>query len=1664
MDEDPADAGSPCQVGVGVCARNGLEVCDAGQITCGAVAGAAGPEICDQLDNDCDGQTDEDFVCPDTSDPVVQVGVSPIPVDIGQAVTITVIAQDDRGEPTVAVTVDDVPLPLDANGQAVYVPQDFGAFTVRVVVTDDAGNQTVKVVTGAARDPADQTHPTATITGPAEDSEHGVAVAVTGTADDATLVEWTLAYALKSKPNDWVEFARGDQPVIDGELGRLDPTLMLNGLYTLRLLVRDASGLRSADYQNVRVYGDAKVGLFTITYTDATISVAGMPLTVERTYDSRVKTNEDFGVGWTLDIRQGRLEHNKPIDEGWQFQRGGFLGLDQCAGASATEVKLTEFHLSESRSYTFRPVLTSLGSGGHGICWAQLNFQFVKSKGGGRAKLEMVGFNQLLYLNDGSGHIYEDFGEDFRLDQVLLTVEDGREFAFDRGRDGIFILRDQNGNQTEIRNDGVHNSAGKGIDFEKDAAGRITALVLPGGARVTYTYDANGDLSTVTDEAGNTTRFRYNRSHGLTEIIDPSGNTPVRNEYDDSGRLVAVVYPDGTRTNMDHDLDGRTEVVRDRLGHVEILTYNEDGQITRKVDKLGQLWRYEFDANGRPLSETAPDGVITRREYDADGHVVAEFDGLGRAKRRTYTAQGWLASETDRAGGVTRYAYDAAGNLITITDPLGGVTRHTYDAAGNPATVTDAEGGVTTTEYDEYGQLLREISPEGVVTRYTYNQRGGKTSETLEWHVDGELVEITTQYEYDEKNRLVAQVDAMGGRKTVEYDPRGNKVAETDASGARYTWTYDDRNNLIRRGFPDDTFEIYRYDAEDRRVATVDRGGRETRVTYDALGRVIRTDLPDGTHTERAYDVRNKVVLEVRPNGGEARFTYDAAGQLLEAINAVGDATTYTYDAAGRRTSVTSGNGHTTRYEYDAKGQQTATVFPDGTRREKRYDRRGLVIAEVDQAGRTTAFEYDGDGRLVTVIDPLGGETHYAWDEMKHRTRITDALGRVNTYGYDRLGRLVRHTLPSGRQEFMDHDLMGNLVQKVDFAGQVFRFEYDEVNQLVRRELPDGTVEHGAHTPTERRSQLDDGRGVTRWRYDALDREIERVEPDGTWVRHAYDGLGNPTEVRTAQGVTRMTYDAEGRLETVTDRFARTARYTYDGAGNRASLTLPNGVRTTYLYDTLERLVGLETVDAQGALIARYAYTLGDVGERLVVAEGHTGRTLRYTYDDLTRLVREQTEIDGDVVRDVQYTYDAVGNRLTRTVDGVQTHYDYDDDDRLIGQDGLPLSYDDNGRLIAVGDQLTQTWDTLGRLAEVQTGDAVIDYDYDVDGQRVGRTVTVGEAVHTTRYVIDKVGEWSQLLEEHAADGALLAEYTYGQELLSLRRANTERYYVVDGSQSVRALTDGDGAITDLYAYDAFGGLLDEVGDTENPHLFGGQYLDPNTGYYYMRARWYDPEAGRFTSRDPVEGLERDPQTLHRYVYVRNEPLTSYDPNGEFMVSVMVGVGIQGTLRHTYTTFLIRFLLSTLKIAMCQLKPAYADRDQAIMKLLDGMPGADLEVATAQRAIASAYRMILIEGAKIAFEMAKDYKMTQKEVDVHYGHFIAAAQCHKYNPHCRPSPALAKAKWLRTETKKKFDWQGASWDAAKLAARAMKGFKDSCEKAEFAADVTEKLWSYMPKF
>jgi RHS repeat-associated protein len=1340
---------------------------------------------------------------------------------------------------------------------------------------------------------ADATPPTAEITSPASNSTLTAPTDIIGTATDANFSSYTLEIAPAGETT-FTLLTTGSTPVTNGKLGTLDPTVLLNDLYTVRLTVFDLGGNTATAEVTVQVAREQKVGLFTVTFQDLSVAVSGLPITINRTYDSRDKRKGDFGVGWRLDVQTMRVRANRVQGTGWQVNKSGLNFL--LVSADQHKISLTlpdgrveEFDLQITPSASFLlPLQTVTAS-------------YAPRPGTLGTLIPLDNPNLVIFDNQpGPVELLDDLTFNLYNPQTFrYTSVDGREFVINKIT-GVQSVRDLNGNTLTFGVNGIIHSAGKSIAFTRDAQGRITQIADPEGHFYQYAYDANGDLVSYTDAVGNLTRFFYNRRHDLIRIVDPLGRPVARNEYDDNGRLIAATSANGGRITFAHDLNTRQEVLTDVDGNLTVLEYDVRGNVIRATDSLGEVTTNSYDTAGNQLTTTNPLGETIARTFDARRNVLSQTNAVGETTTFTYNSRDQLLSVTNPLGHITSFTYDSRGNLLSRVNGVG-ITEetNTYDTQGNLLTRTDGVGGVTQFTYDAFGNLMAQLDPRGNRQEFTYDAQGNLLSEK-----DRRGGSITTTY--DARRLFTQKRDPLGNVATFTYDAVSNLTAVTDAAGNHSERTVDAEGRDLTYRDPVGNTSTRAYDAKGNLSRLTNPAGESTQFEYDALDRRTKVILPDGAFETFMYDAAGRNTARTDANGNTTNFAYDAAGRLIRTTDALGGITRFEYDAAGNQIKQIDALGNEFTFTYDGANRQIGVTFPDGSSTSVSYDGAGRKASETDAAGHTTRFEYDGNGNLAKVIDAAGGETTFTYDPDNNLLTQVDANGHTTSYAYDANGRRVQATLPAGQSELYQYDLAGNVFRTTTRKGDVIFDEFDATQRQTARIYPDGGRIQFSYTGTGKVSTATDSRGTTSYSYDSRDRVVRIANPDGSSLVYTYDAVGNRTSVATrttesaSPRTTTYTYDALNRLVSVTDPSGRVSAYTYDAIGNLKSVQYPNGTTTLFTYNALSRLTVLE--HKRGATVLdRFIYTVNAVGDRTRV-DALDGSFVTYSYDALRRLTQEtRRDTGGSVVYDVVYTYDAGGNRLTHALNsGTAVAYVYDVNDRLLSLGGVTFAYDANGNTTSrtqSGQTTTYEYDFEDRLTRtVPPGGATTTYAYDTQGNRVRKSGTGG----AVNYLVDPINQTgvSQVLEEYGDSGDQLASYVYGNQLLGQERGGQSSFYHRDGTNSTRLLTDGGGAVTDRYTFDAFGQPLAQAGATLNPYLFVSEQLDPESGLYYLRARYYSPETGRFFSVDPFAGFQTDPVSLHRYLYARANPVSFVDPSGlQFtLTSLVVSFSINATI------------------------------------------------------------------------------------------------------------------------------------------------------------------------
>ena len=521
----------------------------------------------------------------------------------------------------------------------------------------------------------------------------------------------------------------------------------------------------------------------------------------------------------------------------------------------------------------------------------------------------------------------------------------------------------------------------------------------------------------------------------------------------------------------------------------------------------------------------------------------------------------------------------------------------------------------------------------------------------------------------------------------------------------------------------------------------------------------------------------------------------------------------------------------------------------------------GMLTSIVDANNNSTTLTYDGARRLTTLTFPDGAYEQYGYTGDNLVASRRDRKNQQIGYGYDHFKRIVSRQYVSG----------GSVTGT--YSGQ-------ELMQVVDSTVaPTETSLYGYDTSYRKTSETEGSRGTITYQYNADDSIATRSVQSGP--------------------ASTYTYYPDGSLNTIVWSPATGSfKYKYTLTGEYQSIAFPNAAKRTYTYDNQGRLTQIQNLDPAGANVAKYSYgydlnyTTGlftMLGQRTsmtatVPAQSLTSQQFKYEYTSRYELAKVTYPAAAPFAGEVDsWSYDAIGNRLAATVNGVTTPYTYQkvganplNWDRLLNDGTNAYSYDANGGTLSKG-STSFTWDYEGRAAGV-TGAATYQYDY--LGRRSAKTV----GSSTTNFLYsnkDVIGD----------RGSASAEYLFGpgiDEPLAMSRGGQVYYYDVDGLGSVGLVTNAAGAVQNKYLYDVWGVTRSQTVAVTNPFGYTAREFGEG-GTQFYRARLMSPGVGRFMSEDPMVGLSAralGSGRLNRsvlfegYAYASNAPVASKDPLG----------------------------------------------------------------------------------------------------------------------------------------------------------------------------------------
>lgn len=672
--------------------------------------------------------------------------------------------------------------------------------------------------------------------------------------------------------------------------------------------------------------------------------------------------------------------------------------------------------------------------------------------------------------------------------------------------------------------------------------------------------------------------------------------------------------------------------------------------------------------------------------------------------------------------------------------------------------------------------------------------------------------------------------------------------------------------------------------------------------TYDISGVLTNIVDEDGRNAEFQYSADNTVLLSVVTDRGDASFTYDVDGNLVSAQRVGGADIDFTYDSEGRLASQIIGGTVTENYTYDdagaifttnSLGQVTTTQLGVG----------GNIVSQTNNLGETVSITNDSGSNIQTITRADGLEEIYTYNAFnflegiqdtngntisfeydyftQQISRFTDADGNDRSYTYDEDGRLLDAAWADGTEQSYVYDSFGNLITETNRRGDDVQFTRDARGNVTgESDSSDGEVTYTYDVRGNLVSAISDA-GITSITYDSADRVTSIEYPNGRSLSYTYDGAGNRLSMVNQDGEgTFYSYDSAGRLLSVSDDNGVLTSYTYNDASQVTLESNRNGTETEYQYDGAGRQAAIINRDGDGNTSSSFVYEYDVLGRR-ISSENEDG-TWEYQYDNIGQLVRAEFTSNTVDIEDtiLTYDYDAAGNRISTSENGLITNYTTGDLNQYSAAGDKTFAYDADGNLTsqsATGNNYSYVYDVENRLTDVTKPDGtIISYEYDVFSNR---SASIEDGVRT-EFLVDPFG-FGNVVGEYDNAGSKVASYTHGFGLVSRTAGdNSVAFYDADAVGNITGLTDATGTLVNEYHYTPFGRELFESETIANNFEFNGAFgvSEDAENLHYMRARSYDAETGRFLTEDPLF-LDGDVQNLYRFGY--NSPINFIDINGE---------------------------------------------------------------------------------------------------------------------------------------------------------------------------------------
>jgi RHS repeat-associated protein len=978
------------------------------------------------------------------------------------------------------------------------------------------------------------------------------------------------------------------------------------------------------------------------------------------------------------------------------------------------------------------------------------------------------------------------------------------------------------------------------------------------------------------------------RSAENYEIVEADGSKKIFSRSDGASGtsrkifLTQIIDPQGNAVTLNYDAMLRLTNIVDAIGQATTLSYSnvsDSYKITRVTDPFGRFAEFQYDSLGRLTNITDVIGINSRFLYEGSGDFINTLVtpyGTTSFTRGSSGSTRWLETLYPD-GSKERVEFNQGSNLgMPFSEPVSQVpqgmstfnqwlyARNTY--YWSRTACAQAYGDYSKAKVYHWLHELDLSMTSGILESikeplegrvwYAYPGQSSVLSvgaSDQPRHIGRVLDDSSTQlytYERNQFGHITNSIDPLGRTFSYIYSTNGIDLLETRMTRAG-------KNELLYSAT---------YNAQHLPLTTTDAAGQTTTNTYNARGQLLTTTNPKGETTAYTYNTNGYLIAVDGPLPG------------------TNDTLTATYDSFGRTRTKTDDNGYSITFNYDALDRITNIAFPDATFERITYDRLDPSVIQ-DRAGRQTILEHNAMRDLTRRTDPLNRVTRFEWCRCGNIKSLTDPMGRTTHWHTDVQGRVTAKEFGDGsRITYNFEKSTGRLREVIDEKLQIQQFTWNSDNSLRSMRFPNATV------PTS----------PVNFAYDAdYSRLISRTDNSGTTVQQYipimippalgagqfasvdgplpndtitfdYDQLGRQI-AKSVNGVTQhFAYDAARRVLSETNALG-VFSYTYESNTlRRVSETFPNGLVRSWSYDDTQHHFEVKQIKHQfGATpISQFMYDRDHSAERITTWSQQFGSQppsiSAFGYDAEDQLLSVSVTNAGVHAGTLAYNYDAAGNRLGEQTFIATNVASYNALNQLSVISGSPAT------------TRTNEWDAQGRLVAVNTGNQRTELGYDGVGQLISlRSLVNGVEASHRRFV------WSEgkIAEERDTAGSVTKRFfAQGVKIESGTNAGSY-FYTRDHLGSIRELVDANGTVRARYSYDPFGRSTLLEGVPLADFGFAGMFWSSEAQLALTLFRAYDPELGRWLSRDPLPNAEIE-EGPNLYAYVANNPINAIDPLG----------------------------------------------------------------------------------------------------------------------------------------------------------------------------------------